>query len=470
MPLPRRIFMPLIVACGLFMESLDTTAIATALPAIAAGLGRDPTELKLALTAYLLSLAVFIPASGWLADRFGARNVFSVAITLFAIGSLSCGFAQSLAHLICSRILQGVGGAMMVPVARLIILRSVQKSELLNSMAWFTVPALFGPIIGAPLSGFITTYFSWRWIFWINAPIGVLGLILATRYIPDIRGETQSRLDLRGFALTAVGLCGVITGITALGFHGIEPTLAVLLLVFGAASLVAYVMVSRGHPNPFLDLDLFRISSFRHAVLGAALVRAGVGATPFLFPLMLQTGLGMSPLASGLTTFTSAIGAITMKFTARPILRRLGFRRTLIGNSLLIGALTALAALFSTTTPLALISGLLLASGFFRSLQFTSINALTFADVPPARMSRATSISSVTQQVAISLGITIGALAVELSRRAHGDASPTMSNFVIAFPLVGAITAVSALVFLRLRPDAGDDVSGRQLRQPKHRV
>jgi MFS family permease len=224
------------------------------------------------------------------------------------------------------------------------------------------------------------------------------------------------------------------------------------------------VVVSRGHPNPFLDLDLFRISSFRHSVLGAALFRMGVGATPFLFPLMLQIGLGMSPLASGLTTFTSAIGAITMKFTARPILRRFGFRRTMIGNSLLIGALIALAALFSIATPLALIIGLLLASGFFRSLQFTSINALTFADVPPLRMSRATSISSVTQQVAISLGITVGALAVELSRRAHGDTSPSMADFAIAFPLVGAMTAASAIVFLRLRPDAGDDVSGRSKR------
>lgn len=457
--------MPLIVACGLFMESLDTTAIATALPAIAAGLGRDPTELKLALTAYLLSLAVFIPASGWLADRYGARNVFRVAIALFAIGSLSCGFAHSMTHLICSRILQGVGGAMMVPVARLIILRSVEKSELISSMAWFTVPGLFGPIIGAPLSGFITTYFSWRWIFWINAPIGVLGLILATRFIPDIRGETQSRLDLRGFALTAMGLCGVIAGITALGFHASQRPLAVLLLVSGMASLVAYALLSRGHPNPFLDLDLFRIPSFRHSVLGASLFRMGVGATPFLFPLMLQMGLGMSALASGLTTFTSAIGAITMKFTARPILRKLGFRRTLIGNSLLIGALIALAALFSTTTPLALIVGLLLASGFFRSLQFTSVNALTFADVPPSRMSRATSISSVAHQVAVSLGITIGALAVELSRRSQADASPSMDNFTIAFPLAGAIAAASVFVFLRLRPDAGDDVSGRQIRQ-----
>jgi EmrB/QacA subfamily drug resistance transporter len=459
--MPARILLPLIVACALFMENLDSTVLSTALPAIARDFGESPIQLKLALTSYLLSLAIFIPASGWFADRFGARAIFRLAILVFTVGSILCGLSTSIPEIVGARIVQGLGGAMMVPVGRLIILRSVSKAELVGSLAWLTVPALVGPVVGPPLGGFITTYFDWRWIFWINVPIGVLGIVLATLYIPNIREETNPRFDTFGFILSAVGLAAFMTGSTSLGLDLFPVPLVLALFLGGAALLALYVLHSRRRPDPILDLSLLAIPTFRLSMIGALLFRFGIGATPFLLPLLLQVGFGMTPFQSGTITFASAIGAIAMKFVAPPLLRRHGFRTILIVNTLIAGVAVALPAAFTPATPVSLMTGLLLVSGFFRSLQFTSVNALVFADVPAVRMSRATTLTSVAQQLSISLGISIGAIALELTVQASGG-TMTAASFAPAFIVVAVLSTLAVVPFLALERTAGDEMSGRR--------
>lgn len=463
--MPNRILVPLIVACALFMENLDSTVISTALPAIAADFGTSPIHLKLALTAYLLSIAVFLPASGWAADRLGARLVFRSAIFVFTAGSIFCGFSNSIGALVFARILQGLGGAMMVPIGRLVILRSVSKAELVESFAYLTVPALLGPVLGPPLGGFITTYFSWQWIFWINIPVGVLGFVLATLYIPDVRAEVRSNFDFAGFFLLALGLTSFMTGSTTLGLGLLPIWLVVFLLVAGAGLLAIYLIHSTRTDAPLLDLTLLRIPTFRYSLIGALLFRIGLGATPFLLPLLLQLGFGLSPFHSGLVTFSSAIGAITMKFVATPTLRRFGFRNTLLWNGLIASVFMALPAFFTSATPLLLMTGLIFIGGFFRSLQFTSINALSFADIPQERLSNATTLTSVTQQISLSVGISLGAIILETTTRITGTGL-TASAFWPAFLVVGLVMVSSLVAFIRLDPQAGDELSGRVTPDP----
>ena len=459
---PDRILLPLIVACALFMENLDSTVLSTSLPAIARDFGVSPIDLKLALTSYLLTIAIFIPASGWVADRFGARAVFRLAITLFTLGSICCGLSSSIPEIVASRVLQGIGGAMMVPVGRLVILKSVSKSELVGALAWLTVPALIGPVVGPVVGGFITTYFDWRWIFWINVPIGVLGIALATLFIPDIRGEERVRFDFVGFLLTTFGIAGFITGSTSLGLNLMPWSYVFTLLFGGAALLIVYAFYSRRVANPILDLSLFAIPSFTASVIVGMLFRIGIGALPFLLPLMLQIGYGLTPFQSGTITFVSALGAIAMKFVAPPLLRRFGFRRVLIANSFIAAFFVAVPAAFSIGTSMHLITGLLFVGGFFRSLQFTSANALAFADVPLAKMSRATSMTSVFQQLSLSLGISVGAIALQLTMTAHGGALG-LADFHPAFLAVGLISMCSVIAFLRMPHDAGAEMSGRRV-------
>ncbi|HSI42183.1 MAG TPA: MFS transporter [Xanthobacteraceae bacterium] len=452
---------PLIVACALFMEQLDSTVIATSLPAMAADLGEDPIALKLALTSYLLSLAVFIPASGWVADRFGTRTVFRAAIVVFTLGSVMCGIASSLPELVASRILQGMGGAMMVPVGRLVILRTVPKSELVSALAWLTIPALTGPVLGPPIGGFITTYFNWRYIFFINVPIGLLGLVLVTRFIEDIREPNLGRFDFVGMMLSGAGLAGLVFGAALLGHEAMPASVALGVGAFGAVAMALYVRHARRVERPILDLGLLAIPTFRIGVCGASLFRIGIGAMPFLLPLLLQLGFGLTPFASGLVTFASAAGAMTMKVAAGPIIRAFGFRRVLVVNAFIAGSFIAVSALFAPGVPLALISACLLAGGFFRSLQFTAANALTYADVPTEAMSRATSFASVAQQVSIATGVAVGALTLEGMQALRGDATLTVPDFAVAFLVVAAIGLTSVLFFIRLPEDAGAEMAGR---------
>jgi len=456
-----RYFITLIVSVALFMETMDSTIIATSLPAIAADLGEDPIALKLALTSYLLSLAVFIPISGWMADRFGARTVFRAAIVVFTLGSLACGFATSLLDFILFRVVQGIGGAMMVPVGRLVILRSVPKEELISALAWLTVPALMGPVIGPPLGGFITTVFDWRWIFWINIPVGLLGIYLASRFIENFREDKVPPLDLKGFFLSGIGLAGLAFGFTIIGQPLFPPWVVVSLLTVGAVSCTLYVRHALSIPAPLLDLRLLKIDTFFANIAGGFLFRIGVGATPFLLPLYFQLGFGMNPLQSGLLTFSIAIGAVAMKTAAAPILRRFGYKPVLVWNALITAAFIAVCALFTAATPQALILATLLVGGFFRSLEFTAINTIAYADIGEHEMSKATSFASVSQQLSMSAGVAVGALVLELQRMGRESHEVLASDFPLAFLIVGACAASSALIFLRLPKDAGSSLSRR---------
>ncbi len=453
--MPTLIIVPLIVACALFMENLDSTVISTALPAIAIDLREDPIALKLALTSYLLTLAVFIPISGWMADRFGARTVFRVAIVIFTTGSALCGSATSLLDFVVYRIIQGIGGAMMTPVGRLVILRLVPKHELVSALAWLVVPALLGPLIGPPLGGFITTYFSWRWIFWINIPIGIIGILLATRYIENIRERSVPPLDVRGFMLSGIGLAGLAFGFTTIGQHFMPTSISLALLAAGAAALFGYVLHARSTPFPLLDLRLLSIPTFRASVASGSLFRVGIGALPFLLPLLFQIGFGMSALQSGLLSFAGAIGAMVMRASAATILRRFGIKRVVLINTVVAAGFIAACALFRPDTPYAFIISVLLIGGFFRALQFTSLNSLAFADLGSSDMSQATSFTSVAQQISITAGVAVAALALEGVRYVRGDVVLAASDFVPAFLIVAAISATSIFFLLPLPIDAG---------------
>jgi len=451
---------PLIVACGLFMENLDSTVLSTSLPAIAADLHVAPISLKLALTSYLLSLAVFVPISGWVADKYGARTVFMAAIAVFTAGSALCGLADSLPELILYRVIQGLGGAMMVPVGRLVILRSVAKSELISALAWLTIPALIGPVIGPPLGGFVTTYLHWRWIFYINVPIGILGLILTWNFITNVMEADTPPLDKTGFALSGLGLSAFVFGLAILGENAGSLSSGLLLAAAGLAFCAAYVRHARRTQNPVIDLELLRIPTFRAGVIGASFFRIGVGAIPFLLPLMLQLSFGLTPFQSGMITFAAAAGALIMKATAAPIIRTFGFRRVLIVNAAVSAGFMGVNGFYTAATPHLVMVVLLLAGGFFRSLEFTAVNALSYADIGQADMSRATSFASVAQQVSLSLGVAIGALILQAAQALRGEMHITQADFAIAFWIVAVIGAVSVILFLRLPKGAGEELAG----------
>jgi EmrB/QacA subfamily drug resistance transporter len=459
-----------IIATALFMENMDGTVISTSLPAIALDLHQDPIVLKLALTSYMLTLAVFIPASGWVADRFGARTVFCSAIIVFTLGSILCGASSSLSTLIAARVFQGLGGAMMVPVGRLVLLRSTAKSDLVNAMAYLTVPALLGPVAGPPLGGFITTYFHWRWIFWINVPIGILGVLLTLRFIQNFREEAVPRFDFRGFVLSGVGLLSLISGLSMIG-RGIAPYwLVAAMIAVGAASLAAYGRHASATADAILDLSLLKIPTFFAGVVGGFIFRIGIGAMPFLLPLLLQVGFGLSPFESGSLTFATAAGALLMKFTASTLLRWFGFRNTLVVNALISGAFLGACALFTPSTPHWLLLLALLSGGFFRSLEFTALNAISYSDVDSKQMSRATSFASVSQQMSGAVGVAVAAICIELIQVGFGDSALLARDLSLAFVLVAIVSSLSVFIFARLRPDAGAAVSGRMIATSEERA
>ena len=457
-PALHRNIVPLIVATGLFMENLDATVLATSLPAIAKDLAANPIHLKLALTTYLLALAVFIPASGWMADRFGAKNVFRAAMVVFAAGSVACALSTDLWSLVAARILQGMGGAMMAPVGRLIVWRAVPKSEVINAVAWLTIPALVGPVLGPPLGGFITTYFDWRWIFWINIPVAIAGIALITRYIPDFREEQKSQFDLTGFLLIGPGLSLFLTGVTLMGLGLVSQHTVITIIVAGAALLLSYIWYALVTPDPLIDLRLLAIPTYRAGVIGGFLFRMGLGAGPFLLPLLFQNGFGMTPFQSGMMTFATGVGAMFMKTQAAAILRRWGYRRVLVANALVSSIFTAVPALYSEATPVLLITGLFLIGGLSRSLQFTSVNTLAYADVLPERLSRATSFAAVGQELSGSVGVTVAALGLEVMQRVNGGSQIDTAHFPPVFLLIAALAACSALIFARLPGNAGSSL------------
>ena len=453
---------PLILAVALFMENMDSTVIATSLPAIAADIGTSPVALKLALTAYLVSLAIFIPISSWMADRFGAKLTFRIAIAVFAIGSIGCAAAGSLGGFVLARFIQGMGGAMMTPVARLVLVRATPKRELVSALAWLTIPALVGPMIGPPVGGFITTFFSWHWIFIINVPIGVVGIWLAGRFLPEIASAGSVPMDFLGFVLSAIAASGIVFGLSVVSLPALPTAVGVAAVLTGVVATFLYLRHARRRANPLLNPKLFANPVFRTAIIGGSIFRVGIGAIPFLLPLLFQLGFGLTPFQSGMLTFASAIGAFAMKFLAPVALRWGGFRTVLVGSVLGSACLTATNAFFTPTTSAGLIIAVLLVGGFIRSLFFSSVNVLVFADIDDKDASQATAIGAVFQQVSIAMGVAVGGGVLEGAAYFSGGAIG-LPAFTAAFLIMAGITVLSLFAFVGLAPDAGNAISGHRM-------
>ncbi|MFT8244153.1 MFS transporter [Roseomonas sp. BN140053] len=451
-----------IVASALFMQNLDSSVVATALPAMARDLESTPVHLSAAITSYLVALTVFVPVSGWVADRYGAKRVFLWAIAVFVAASMACGLSQNLPQLILARVVQGLGGAMMVPVARLLLLRQVNKEDLVRATTWLTMPGLLGPIMGPPLGGFLTDTLSWHWVFWINLPVGLLGLVLAWRFITPPPQDRPPRLDVVGVLLVGLSLAALMAGLETIGRELIPPPWPALLLGAGAVLGVLAVRHCRRVPHPAVDLTLLRFPAFQSAVVAGTLFRLGAGATPFLVPLTLQLGFGASATTSGLVSLASALGALGMKPVVRPVLRRFGFRNTLIWNTVFQALAIAGLALLTPAWPLAGVFVLLAVGGVFRSLHFTSLNSLAYAEIPQPRLSAATSLYSTAQQLSMALGVVTGSTALTAAVALSGQSGPSLGSFAIAFLAVAAITLISIPMVMRLPPDAGAAVSGHQ--------
>jgi EmrB/QacA subfamily drug resistance transporter len=450
----------LIIACAMFMENLDATVLATALPTMARDFGVQATEMSVALTSYLIALAVFIPASGFMADRFGARRVFRAAIGLFVLGSLACGLAPTLPALAVARFAQGIGGAMMMPVGRLVLLRSVAKRDMVSAMSWLIMPALIGPILGPPVGGFIVTYLDWRWIFWLNLPIGVLGIVLVGRFIADIRENTRHPFDGLGFALSGIALACLLFGFEMASRSG-QGKLVALLLATGTITGLLYWRHARGRAHAILDLSLMRVDTFRLSVIGGSITRITQGAQPFLLPLLMQLGFGLSAAQSGVMTVAGALGSFGMKGLARRILRRFGFRSSLLVMGVLGTGAYAVCGVFRPGWPMPAIFVVLVVSGFLLSFQFTAYNTIAYDEIGKERMSAATSFYSTFQQLMLSLGICTGATALHASMLAGHRMTPNFTDFSAAFWTVTAISLTAIFVNARFAVDAGAEMSGR---------
>lgn len=453
--------LPWLVAVAFFMESLDTTILNTAVPVMAKELGIAPLSMKAVLSSYTLSLAVFIPLSGWMADRFGTRRVFASAIGLFTLGSLLCGLAPTVHLLILCRILQGCGGAMMLPVGRLTMVRTFEKSELIQAMSFVAIPGLIGPMLGPLVGGLMVGYFHWRGIFFVNLPIGLLGLLLVYKNLPNYRAASPPKLDMLGFVLFGVGISLLSYVLEVFGEHTLRGSALLGLLVVSLTCLVGYGIRTTHTPFPLLSLALFRVRTFRVSVSGSFFTRLGIGGIPFLFPLLYQVGLGFSPIQCGLLMMPQAVGSLGLKLLMPGILKRFGYRRILSVNTLVLGLLIGLFALVGVSTSLWQIVLQALVFGFFTSLQYTSMNTLAYADVTPEQTSSASSIASTMQQLSVSFGIALASLltAVFIPDRFHTSAPELIAGIHKAFLLLGGLTVASALVFRELRGDDGDLVS-----------
>jgi EmrB/QacA subfamily drug resistance transporter len=459
--------LPWLVGVALFMESLDTTILNTAVPAVASALHVAPLSMKAVLASYTLSLAIFIPISGWTADRFGTRKVFSSAIALFTLGSCFCGMSSNIHLLVACRILQGMGGAMMVPVGRLTLVRAFPKSELIRAMSFVSIPALIAPMLGPIAGGLIVAYLHWRFIFFLNVPIGLLGLLLVHLHLPDYREENTHPLDYVGLILFGSGIALLSYVLEIFGEHTLSTGEISGLLALSLILLAGYIIHGKEIAYPLLRLTLFKIRTFRVAVLGSLVTRIGIGGVPFLLPLLYQIGLGYTPVQSGLLIMPQALGALAVKAVMRPALRMFGYRAVLIANTIAIGILLALFARIGKETPATLILLLQFCYGWFTSLQYTCMNTLVYADTDEEEASSASSIASTMQQLSISFGV---ALAGMMSALFLPNSAAFMSHQVIrgiheAFMTLGGLTVISTLVFAGLRASDGGDVS---LQKPAH--
>lgn len=454
-------YLPWVVATALFMEQLDSTIVNTAIPAMATSLQVAPLSLKAVVTSYILSLAVCIPISGWMADRFGTRRVFAIAVALFTLSSILCGLSVNVPMLVAARTLQGVGAAMMMPVGRLAIIRTYPKSELLMAMNFVIIPALIGPLLGPTVGGLIVHWLSWREIFFVNIPVGLAALYLIHRYMPDYRGESTRPLDLVGLVLFGSGMALLSWLLEIFGEHHIDATSAAFVSLISVALLAAYVFHARQAKYPLLRLGLFRVRTFRVSVAGGFITRLGVGGLPFLLPLLYQIGMGLPAWQSGLLMMPTAAAAMGMKLIAPKVLGRYGFRQVLVVNTLMIGLTICLFSLVTPSSPITLIVGLSLAVGFFNSLQFSAMNSMAYADTEARDSSMASTIASSMQQLSMSFGLACGSLiaAWYLGDAPQTDGAAVTSALHYAFLTLGVLTALSSLSFWTLRAEDGANVS-----------
>jgi EmrB/QacA subfamily drug resistance transporter len=459
---PERLkwFVPLIIGSAQFMQTLSSTVLVNALPAMARAFEVEPLRLNLAITSYLLAFACALPASGWLADKLGAKRIFLVAIAIFALSSAAGGLAGSLWELVAARVVQGIGASMMMPVGRLVILRSTPKSQLIGAMAVLTIPAMFGPMLGPLVGGFIVTYWDWRWIFFINLPIAGAGILLIARFVPNVTARHRDAFDWVGVALLAGAMSGFIGGFELLSRNRI-PYAIVAAAFLGAGLCVSlYRRHARRIPHVILDLAIFRIPTFFTAVAGASISRMCFSAMPFVLAMLLQVGFGMSALAAGFLTFMSGVGSLTTRAVAPPMLRKFGFRRLLLINGMVVSAIIVCIGFIRPQTPRWLIMCILLAFGFFRSLQNSSFVGLTYSDIDDERMSRATTTSSMFTQLNQSMGVGIAASLLHLLMMLGGHSRLTPASIYPVFWIMGALTLISLYFVLRLRRDAGAALSG----------
>ena len=456
---PRlRLIIPMVVAVAFLMEQLDSTIITTAIPEMAKSLGTTPLRMNLAMTTYLLTLAVFIPVSGWFADRWGARRIFALSLLIFTISSALCGMATNLGILLAMRVLQGLGGAMMTPVGRLILLRSFPRAELVTAMTYTTLPAIIGPVIGPLLGGFLTHYLSWRWIFYVNLPFGVLGIAMALRYVDDIYGEDNARFDFPGFLMVGTGVALLQFGIENIGRPIISVPGIVAVVVLAVLLFVMFGRYARHVVAPAVDLTLFRLRSFRVGTLAGGICRIGLNGVPFVLPLMLQVGFGLSPIESGSLTFVMALGALFVRPVSKHMLRLFGFDRVLLWSAIFGAAVTAGFALITPSTPHWFIILYVIAFGLARASQFMTSNTLSYAEMPAAQLSRATSLGGVLQQLSVSFGVSVGAMLLGV---VTWDGSPlTPQRFHEVFVLMAIIPLLAIPGFFHLRPEDGVEVSG----------
>lgn len=458
-----RRFLPWLVAVALFMENLDATIVNTAVPRMAESLGVEPLSLKGVLTSYTLSLAIFIPISGWLADRFGTCRIFKTAIWIFLAGSLGCGLAPNVPMLVAARILQGIGGAMMTPVGRLALVRTFRRSEMLRAMNYVIIPALMGPLLGPVTGGLIVHVTSWRVIFFVNVPLALAGLWLTRRHMPDYRDEHVPRLDRLGFLLFCSGAALLSHVLEVFGEHDHTSEPLTLMALVAIILLAAYGWHARRSEHPLLHLALLRVRTFRVSVLGGFVTRLGFGGMPFLLPLLYQLGLGYSPWQAGLLTVPQALAAMGMKIFSRPLLQWFGHRTVLLSNTILLGLTMMMFTQIEPGVPLLAILALSFTQGFFSSLQFTAMNSLIYADIDDRDASKAGSIASTAQQMSLSFGVALGSLAAAwfLGDADQTQVSETIPALHAAFFTMGLITIISSVTFFRLHSTDGNNISNR---------
>ena len=453
----------LAVGSALFMQFIDQTALSTALPTLSQAFRIEPINLKLVLTSYILVQAVVVPASGWAADRFGARRVFMAAMAVFLLGSMLCGLSRTLGELVLFRILQGAGAAMLMPVGRIIVVGQSPREHLVRSMALLTTPAMVGPIIGPPLTGLILKFADWPWIFYINLPVGILGMIAVWTFVPRTREPHPGPFDTIGFVLAALAISMSMGLAETLGFNLIPWTMQVAALVIAVAACIGFLYHARRIERPVLDLGLLRHQSFRASVTGGSLIRVGIGATPFLMPLLVQIALGWSPLKAGLLMTGMAVGALISRPLAATLMRRFGFRTILVSTAVLVSILTVIPGLFRASTPMALMFSALAIGGFVRATQFTASNALSFVEVDQKSVTAASTLSVVILQLSISMGITLGSLALQLVRVGAGT-TIAPEQFTLPFAVVGFLSLLAVPIYLRLPKDVGADMTGHRHR------